>query len=73
MHEIKGEIAQKEIQDNIINSDRTTSDRTTSGGGNKADEISITSALQTIINTKIYWFLIRVLKRDASARRYICV
>ena len=68
MHEIKGEIAQKEIQDNIINSDRTTS-----GGGNKADEISITSALQTIINTKIYWFLIRVLKRDASARRYICV
>ena len=68
MHEIKGDIAQKEIQDSIINSDRTTS-----GGGNKADEISITSALQTIINTKIYWFLIRVLKIDASARRYICV
>ena len=33
----------------------------------------IVTVLQTIINTKIYWFLTRVLTVNPSERRYICV
>ena len=33
----------------------------------------IVTVLQTIINTKIYWFLTRVLTLNPSERRYICV
>ena len=39
----------------------------------KSETLSINYVLQTIINTKIYWFLIRVLNRTPSERQYICV
>jgi hypothetical protein len=38
-----------------------------------SETLSITYVLQTIINTKIYWFLIRVLNRIPSERQYICM
>lgn len=36
-------------------------------------EKDLTTILEPIINTKIYWFLKQVLQEDPSARRYICV
>ena len=36
-------------------------------------EGEISAALSSIINTKIYWFLLRLLHETPSMRRYICV
>jgi hypothetical protein len=39
-----------------------------------ADAVAVADAeFETIINTKIYWFLKQVLQKDPSSRRYICV
>jgi hypothetical protein len=45
------------------------------GGGHEGtlSNISILKYLRSIKNTKIYWFLLRVLKENPSERRYICV
>ncbi len=78
MHLEKQEITQKEIEEIIgdINSNGGGKGNNNKGVGNesnKTDEISITSALHRIINTKIYWFLIRLLKKEPSERRYLCI
>ena len=43
------------------------------GGAGTLSNMSIIKYLRSIKNTKIYWFLIRVLKENPSERRYICV
>lgn len=67
----------KELDDCLYNEDEEELNKTKTKAKlnpNPNQEIlSVTYVLQTILNTKIYWFLIRVLNRTPSARQYICV
>lgn len=60
-----------EIEDCLISKTRDNG----KGGGHEGtlSNMSILKYLRSIKNTKIYWFLIRVLKENPSERRYICV
>jgi len=62
----------KELED-CLEDEEGDEDLHKSKSKSKLDSLSVTSVLQTIINTKIYWFLIRVLNRTPSARQYICL
>lgn len=60
-----------EIQSCLISQTR---DKEMEGGrAGTLSNMSIIKYLRSIKNTKIYWFLIRVLKENPSERRYICV
>jgi hypothetical protein len=36
------------------------------------DTATATAALDTVVNTKIYWFLKKMLQENPTERRYIC-
>lgn len=60
-----------EIQSCLIS--KTRDKEMEGGGAGTLSNMSIIKYLRSIKNTKIYWFLIRVLKENPSERRYICV
>ena len=77
--------SENEIKECLLSRDVSPAKEISGGGGGggggggshkTSDTLSNTSIiknLRSIINTKIYWFLLRVLKRNPSERRYICV